>query len=267
MMGGGQGKNVRAAAWIALAALLAAGCSGGMPELPAMPSLGKLGAELPDLSAPAPEADKPKAEQALADIAELSKPGPLGDQVLGKAGAPVTIVQYISLSCPKCAAFQADVLPKLKKAYIDKGKVRLIVREYPIGHPAAAAAIVSRCVPAKDYFKTVDKFLLNQKDWAAQEVKKDEIYNVVKFTGLKRDKFESCLASNDINDALFEVKSRGKALGVAGTPTFFVNGRKLAGVASFEDMQAAIEGALGAPQGPLAPVKQSEAKESRPARS
>ncbi len=56
------------------------------------------------------------------------------------------------------------------------------MREFPIGRSAAAASIVSRCVPEKEYFKVVDKFLLNQKDWVAQEVKADEIYNVVKFT-------------------------------------------------------------------------------------
>jgi protein-disulfide isomerase len=248
---GGRGKIGRAAAGLALAALAAAGCSGSLPELPSAPSL--------DAPAPASEADKPKAGQTAVDIAELSKAGPLGDQALGKAAAPVTIVQYMSLTCPNCASFQAAVLPKLKKAYIDTGKVRFVVREYPIGHSAAAAAIVSRCVPAKDYFKAVDKLLLHQRDWTAQEVKKDEIYDAVKFTGLKRERFESCLAANDINDALFEVKSRGKALGVIGTPTFFVNGRKLTGAASFEDVQAAIEGALAA----QAPIMQ----ESRPARS
>jgi protein-disulfide isomerase len=248
------------AAWIALAMglLAAAGCTASIPDLPSMPSFGALEAE-PQAAA---EAEKPKAEQAPVNIAELNQPGPLGDQAIGKANAPVTIVQYVSLTCPICSRFQAEVMPKLKKAYIDKGKVRLVVREFPIGHSAATAAIVSRCVSSKDYFKVVDKFLANQKDWVALDVKKDEIYNVVKFTGLKRDKFDSCLDTTAINDALFVVKQRGRALGVAGTPTFFVNGKKIAGAHSFEDMQAVIEAALAAPQTPPAPVPQSEAGQS-----
>jgi protein-disulfide isomerase len=227
-----------------------------MPDLPSMPSLGTLGSE-----PPAAADEKPKTEQAPVAISELNQPGPLGEQAIGKAGAPVTVVQYVSLTCPICSRFQAEVLPKLKKAYIDKGKVRLIVREFPIGRSAAAAAIVSRCVPEKDYFKVVDKYLSNQKDWVAQEVRKDEIYNVAKFTGLKRDKFDSCLANTAINDALVVVKQRGRSFGVAGTPTFFVNGKKVAGAHSFEDMQAVIEAALAAPQAPPAPVRQSEVRD------
>jgi protein-disulfide isomerase len=251
----GVGKKAAVgAAWIALTmgVLAAAGCTGGMPDLPSMPSLGALGAE------PPAAAEKPKAEQAPINVAEMNQPGPLGEQVIGKAGAPVTIVQYVSLTCPNSSRFQADVLPKLKKAYIDKGKVRLVVREFPIGRSAAAAAIVSRCVSEKDYFKVVDKFLLNQKDWVAQEVKKDDIYNVVKFTGLKRDKFDACLANTSINDALVVVKQRGRAFGVAGTPTFFVNGKKVAGAHSFEEMQGVIDAALAAPQAAPAAVRQSE---------
>jgi protein-disulfide isomerase len=237
---------------LALSVLAAAGCTAGAPDLPSMPSLGG------DSSAAA-EAEKPKAELAPVNIAELNQPGPLGDQAIGKAGAPVTIIQYVSLTCPICSRFQAEVMPKLKKAYIDKGKVRLIVREFPIGHSAAAAAIATRCVPEKDYFKAVDKFLSTQKDWVAQDVKKDEIYNAVKFAGLKRDKFDSCLDGAAISDALFVVKQRGRSLGVVGTPTFFVNGKKLAGAHSFEDMQAVIEAALSAPP---APARQSEAVDS-----
>lgn len=242
---------------LAMGLIAAAGCTAGTPDLPSLPSLGN---DSP--TALAAETEKPKAERAPVNLGELNQPGPLGDQAIGKASAPVTIVQYVSLTCPICSRFEAEVMPKLKKAYIDNGKVRLIVREFPIGHSAAAAAIISRCVPEKDYFKVVDKFLSHQKDWVALEVKKDEIYNVVKFTGLKRDKFDACLDGTAISEALFEVKQRGRALGVVGTPTFFVNGLKIAGAHSFEDMQAIIDAAMAAPQAQPAPGRQSKAEES-----
>ncbi len=254
-MSGTGVRRFSAMAQIALAfiAFSLSGCSGGLPDFPSMPSMPSL-PSLPSLAilggddAPG-EADKPKAD-APVNIAELMQPGTLGDSSLGKASARVTIIQYYSLTCPNCARFQAETLPKLKKAYIDKGKVRLVMREFPIGKTAAAAALVTRCVPEKDYFKVVDKFLLNQKDWVAQDVKPDQIYNVVKFTGLKRDKFAACLTNQSINDALVLVKQRGRGFGVAGTPTFFVNGKKVAGAVSFEEMQAVIEAALATPPAP-----------------
>ncbi len=256
---GGRGFLSAARIAMASAAVFALGaCSGGLPSMPAMPSMPAL-ADLADMGS---GAEKAKVEQPkVINVADLAQPGPLGDELIGKANAPVTIVQYISLTCQNCARFQTEVLPKIKKTYIDKGKVRLVVREFPVGTSAAAAALVARCIPEKDYFKAVDKFLLNQKDWVAQDVKKDEIYNVVKFTGLKRDKFDACLANQSINDALVFVKQRGGAFGVTETPTFFVNGKKIAGSVSFEEMQGAIEAALANPQAPLG---QPQAQQPQP---
>jgi len=172
---------------------------------------------------------------------ELAEPGPLGDTVLGKPGAPVTIIEYASLGCPICRSFHAQVLPKLKKAYIDTGKVTYIYREFAIGKSAQAAAVVSRCVPAKDYFRMSERMLANQGKWAAKEIQADALYKLVQDTGLKRDAFDSCLANQSINDGIVWVKQRGRKLGVQGTPTFFINGQKLRGALSFEEMQALIE--------------------------
>lgn len=230
------------------------GCAGGLPELPSMPSM----PSLPSLSALADEAPNPeentekvKAEQKPVDLAELASTGPLGDKSIGKANAPVTIIEYASLTCPVCAKFHSETLPQIKKAYVDKGKVRYVIREFPIGRSAAAAAIAVRCAPEKDYFRLYEKFLATQKDWVAQEVKRDEIYNVVKTSGLKRDKFDACFANQAINDGLVPVKERGRKLGVAGTPTFFVNGKRVPGGVTFEEMKVHIDEALG--QTPASP--------------
>ncbi len=172
---------------------------------------------------------------------ELAEPGPLGDTVIGKPGAPVTIIEYASLACPICRVFHAQVLPKIKKAYIDTGKVTYIYREFPIGKSAQAAAVVSRCVPAKDYFRISERMMANQNKWAAQEIQADALYKLVQDTGVTRDAFDSCLANQSINEGIVWVKQRGRKLGVQGTPTFFINGQKLRGALSFEEMQKLIE--------------------------
>ncbi|MEC9367295.1 MAG: DsbA family protein, partial [Pseudomonadota bacterium] len=177
--------------------------------------------------------------EALAEgeipLAELMKEGPLGDKFQGRADAPVTIIEYASLTCPYCNQFHKNTYPKLKKAYIDTGKVRYIVREFPIGRTAAAAAVVTRCAPEKDYFTLFEKYLVQREVWISQEVRPDAIYKVAAQTGMPRDKFDSCLANQTIIDGLVWVKERGRQFGVVGTPTFFINGKKARGVLTFEE--------------------------------
>jgi protein-disulfide isomerase len=173
---------------------------------------------------------------------ELAEAGPLGDTVIGKQGAPVTIIEYASLGCPICAAFHKEVLPKVKKAYIDSGKVVFIYREFPIGKASQSAAAVARCVPGKDYFRISERLMTNQGKWAGgREADPDTLYKLVQDSGVKRDAFDTCLANQPINDGLMWVKQRGRKLGVQGTPTFFINGQKIRGVLSFEEMQKLIE--------------------------
>ena len=183
--------------------------------------------------------DAAEARKA-AEAKQLTEVGPLGEKSMGRADAPVTVIEYASLTCPFCRAFHAQTLPRFKKAYVDTGKVRYVVREFPIGRSAAAAAIVTRCAPDKQYFAMVDRFLANQSRWTGQKVRPDAIYSVVKPTGMTRQQFDSCLANQKIIDGLMWVKQRGRALGVVGTPTFFINGEKVRGVLTFEQIEAKI---------------------------
>jgi protein-disulfide isomerase len=247
-------RAINACALVSATAALAA-CSGGISSL-TLPSFSAGATEAAEVD---PAAAKP-AEQPV-DMAELAKPGPLGDKSMGKTNAPVTIVEYASLTCPHCAEFQAKTFPKFKKAYIDTGKVHYIFREYPIGKSAAAAAIAVRCAPDKSYFKLTDKFFASQKDWVSQDVKTDDIYKVVQSVGLKRDKFDACFANQSINDALYEVKQRGRKLGVSGTPTFFVNGQRAGGALTYEEMSKLVEAALNPPK---PQVQQPQAQQPQP---
>lgn len=175
------------------------------------------------------------------DPRELNEAGPLGDTVVGKPGAPVTIIEYASLGCSLCRAFHAKVFPRIKAAYIDTGKATLIYREFPIGKAAQTGAAAARCVPAKDYFRITERLMMNQNTWWGGEAALDPLYKLVQDTGLTRAQFDSCLANQSINEGIIWSKQRGRKLGVQGTPTFFINGQKVRGMLSFEEMRTMIE--------------------------
>jgi protein-disulfide isomerase len=187
---------------------------------------------------PAPPIDK---ATYVPPHTELMAPGPLGERVMGKPTAPVTVIEYVSLTCPHCASFQKSLFPRLKKEFIDTGKVRYIVREFPIGRTAGTAAIVNRCAPEEKYFFLLDQFLTRQPEWVSQEVRPEAIYSVAKASGMSRETFDKCLSNQVIIDGLTEVKQRGRQFNVIGTPTFFINGRKAQGEVTFEQIKGMIE--------------------------
>lgn len=230
-----------------VALLTLGGCAGGMPDLHSITSLSSF--------AGSRSAEKPKAEKPVT-AADLIIPGALEDMAVGKANAPVTVIEYVSLNCASCNSFQNEALPKLKKGYIDKGKVRLIVREFPEDDASTTAALALRCVGVKDYFKAMDKLVSHQKQWGGPEAKKDALYNLVKFAGLKRDKFDACLADQSTSQDLASAKARAQGFGVTAAPTFFVNGKKIMGAVSSEEMQGFVEGALAETQAPLGAAAQ-----------
>ncbi len=183
-------------------------------------------------------------EKGLPSLAQLMKAGPLPEMYLGKDTAPVTVIEYVSLTCPHCRAFHQKTFPFLKTNYINKGKVRYIVREFPIGRSAGNAAIVTRCGSPKRYFKMVDLFLNNQAKWVSQEVRLDAIYAVAKKSGLKRAEFDQCMKDQVLIDNLNAIKNRGRKLGVTGTPTFFINGKKFRKPLSIEEIRTIIDAQL-----------------------
>lgn len=179
-------------------------------------------------------------EKGLPSMADLMKTGALPEKTLGKADAPVTIIEYMSLTCPHCRAFHQKTFPVLKRDYIDKGKVRYIMREFPIGRSAGNAAIVARCGNKDRTFKMVDLFLNNQPKWVSQDVRLDAIFNVAKKSGLTKAEFDHCLQDKTLVDNLNWIKMRGRKLGVSGTPTFFINGEKVRKPLSVKELKAYI---------------------------
>ncbi len=172
---------------------------------------------------------------------ELETSGPLDEKVLGRADAPVTVIEYASLGCPVCAVFHQKVFPKFKAGYVDSGKVRYVYREFPIGKSSAAAAHAARCAPESRYFAINDRFMATRGRWNAREPSNDLLYKIVQETGLTRAAFDSCMANQKISEGIDWVKQRGRKLGVKGTPTFFINGQHVRGYLSYDELRQHLD--------------------------
>lgn len=176
------------------------------------------------------------------DQENLLKPGPLGDKILGDENAPVTIVEYASMTCGHCANFHKRTWPDLKKDYIETGKVRFIFREFPLDPVAAAAFMLARCAPQDKYFEIVDVMFDQQRSWAFTDNPYQSLLDFSKQIGFTQESFEKCLTNQGLLDAVNAVKDRGaEEFGVNSTPTFFINGERVSGALSIDDMGKKIE--------------------------
>ncbi len=174
-------------------------------------------------------------------LAEIMKPGPLPEMSVGRADAPVTIIKYASLTCPYCRQFQLTTYPQLKREYIDTGKVRFILREFPIGFQSGAATIALRCAKPEKYFDLYGKFMSQQNAWVSQEVRRDPIFKIASQVGMTRAEFDACYENQGMIAALNQVKERGRTLGVIGTPNFFVNGKLVKTVLGMPEIRQMVD--------------------------
>ena len=186
---------------------------------------------------------RPSAAQAAAEIdpAELAKAGPDGDIVLGSEKAPVTIIEYASMTCPHCAHFSTATFPELQKRYIDTGKVRFIFREFPFDALAAAGFMLARCAGKDKFMPVVETLFSKQSEWMVQKPV-PALMGIAKQFGFTQESFDKCLANQKVLDAIQDVRDRAsEKLGVNSTPTFFVNGKKLVGDQSIDAMAKEID--------------------------
>jgi protein-disulfide isomerase len=175
-------------------------------------------------------------------LAEVIAPGPdLPEMALGRAEAPVTIIKYMSLTCPHCRAFHRDVFPQLKREYIDTGKVRFVLREFPIGKTSGTATIALRCAAPDQYFTLYGKFLEQQASWVSQEVRLDPIFAVAQQVGVTRPEFDRCLQNQAMIEGLKRVKDRGRTLGIIGTPNFFIQNQRVKSTLTMAEIRSQVD--------------------------
>jgi len=176
---------------------------------------------------------------------ELGEAGPLGDVTLGDKGAKVHVIEYASLTCSHCADFHNTTFPEFRKKYIDTGKVRFTLREFPLDPLAAAGFMLARCEGNDKYYPVTDLLFSRQNDWAFTQKPLEGLTNLLKQAGFTQEKVESCLKDQKILDAVNAVRDRGAKLGVNSTPTFFINGKTYRGALSMEDLDKALKPLLG----------------------
>ena len=184
--------------------------------------------------------EAPKPEGAV-DVKKLMRPEALPDMSMGKSGAPVTVIEYASMTCPHCAEFDIVTFPAFKKKYIDTGKVYYILREFPFDPRAEAGFMLARCSKDK-YFAMVDLLFHQQDNWAAANDAKSALLQLSKLAGFTQESFTACLTDQKLLDQIRSVKNRAeKEFGVDATPTFFINGKKYPGAMSIDEMSAIID--------------------------
>jgi protein-disulfide isomerase len=172
---------------------------------------------------------------------ELLRPGPLPDLAIGKADAPVTIIEYASMTCPHCAAFHKSTYPVLKERYIDTGKVRFIFREFPLDEVAVAASMLARCAGGDKAIALIDVLFNSQDTWAIRQPI-PPLMQIAKQAGFTQKTFEECLADQKLYNNIVAVRERAsKEFKVESTPTLFVNGKMVRGGVSIEELEKQMQ--------------------------
>ena len=175
----------------------------------------------------------------------LMEQGPLPDMIKGRTDAPVTLIEYASMTCPHCASFHTDRLPALQTEYVDTGRLQVVFREYPIGGHAILAAMIARCAGNQGFFPMIDAMFRTQGTWAREPDPRDALFQIARQAGFTQDSFNACLNNQDVLDGITWMKDRAASeFEVDSTPTFFINGKILRGNASIDRFRSEIDAAL-----------------------
>jgi protein-disulfide isomerase len=186
------------------------------------------------------------APLAFADptMEELMRAGPLPDIVLGKPDAPVTVIEYASMTCPHCAHFSKTTFPDLKTKYIDTGKVRFIFREFPLDELAAAAAMLARCIDKTNGEKAmavIEVLFASQEKWAVRNPL-PQLQQITRQAGMSQQAFDECLKDQTLYNNVLAMRERAsKEYKVESTPTLFVNGKIIKGGVAIEELAKVID--------------------------
>jgi protein-disulfide isomerase len=207
------------------------------------------------IAPPSAAADKPLAHQEI-EIAQASPAaqptdanrGPRrenGDMVIGAANAPVTIIEYASLTCPHCARFHNETLPKLKSEYVETGKVKYVFRDFPLDRVALSAATIAQCAGPELYFTFLDVFFQQQPNWTRgndTEAMLASLRRLARMGGMSDDQIDDCLKNKQMQDAVLASRMGGETqFQVRSTPTLIINGERHAGALSFDELEKIIK--------------------------
>ena len=184
----------------------------------------------------------PNATAQTADQGKLLIAGPLPERSLGDPQAPVTIIEYASLTCHHCANFHTGTWPSFRRKYVDTGKVRFIIREFPLDALAMAAVMLTRCVSDDQWYTLLDRLFQTQDVWSHSKDPATALAQTAREADMTREQFNTCLLNKWLYADIMSVAKRASdEFGVASTPTFFVNGQKHTGALTLEQFDKILE--------------------------
>lgn len=168
------------------------------------------------------------------------------DMVLGNPDAPVTIIEYSSLTCPHCAAFHKETLPRIKREWIDTGKAKLVFRDFPFEGVGLGAAMVARCVGPERYFAFLDTLFATQQQWAYSKNPLTALKNTAKLAGISDDRFQACLSDQRTATAIqAKQKQAQEKWGINSTPSFVIDGELVKGAQPYAEFEKVLARAAG----------------------
>ncbi len=200
---------------------------------------------MPDKPGSTPVASSTAAAASSADgpetatrVAQADQPEIAPDEhVLGKPDAPVTIIEYASMTCPHCAHFSTETMPRIKAEFIDKGLVRFVFRPFPLDGLAARASLLAQCAPPEGYFSMIDILFRSQNDWARAADPLAALKQIGRTVGLSNADIDRCIADQAVADRIVAgMKEAEDKFGIDSTPSFVINGKKYTGM-PFDDYQ------------------------------
>jgi protein-disulfide isomerase len=164
------------------------------------------------------------------------------EHILGDPAAPVTIIEYASLTCPHCAAFHKETLPGLKERYIDTGKVKLNFQDFPLDENAVRAAMLTHCAGPERYYRFLDVFFAQQASWANARDPVAAIKQLAKLGGMSEEAINACLSDRSVEDTVLQARLEGQEKhGVRSTPSFIIDGKLYAGNRTVDEFAEIID--------------------------
>ena len=198
------------------------------------------------------------AVQAQAPVAET-------EVALGAEDAPITVIEYASLTCHHCAAFHRETFLRLKSDYIDTGRVRYVFRDFPLDQLAFRAAILARCAGPKRYLSFVEVLLSQQESWSGHADPMLALKLLAGLGGISEERFDACFNDKELGERVIASRLEGEQrYDVSSTPTFFINGEKHVGALKFKDFDAILKPLLGVASAQAAPSEAAPASAATP---
>lgn len=195
---------------------------------------------------PTPQATEVQAsgggEAAQASVDEIGE----NEHVLGQPDAPITIIEYASLTCPHCADFHQDTLPQLKSDWIETGKAKLVFRHYPLDRLALAAALMTNCFEGDRFFGVLDMLFARQQQWSRAENPGQALARIGAQAGMDQQTFEQCVTDQQEAQAILQTQKQGRdKADIQSTPTFLIEGEKIEGAKPYSEFEQVLQNAEG----------------------